>query len=122
MASVLIIDDEAPIVDLLADIVEEHGHSVLRASNGVNGLALARTVHPQLIISDVMMPLLDGYALLRALRAEPELANICVVLVSAGFPRNGLPQSNPSADAYLHKPFDIIAIEKILDRFPQCKT
>ena len=97
-------------------VVEERGHVVLRASNGVNGLALARVAHPALIISDVMMPLLDGYALLRALRAEPELAQIAVVLASAGFPRHGEPQSTPPADAYLYKPFDITAIESILDR------
>ena len=116
MARVLIIDDEAPIVDLLAEIVEEHGHAVLRASNGINGLTLARASHPELIISDVMMPLLDGYALLRALRAEPELAHTAVVLASAGFPRNGQPQTNPAADGYLHKPFDINALETILDQ------
>jgi two-component system, sensor histidine kinase and response regulator len=118
MARVLIIDDEAPIVDLIADIVEERGHAVLRASNGVSGLALARVTHPDLIISDVMMPLLDGYALLRALRSEPDLAHIAVVLVSAGFPRSGQLQSSPPADAYLHKPFDITAVENILDRLP----
>ena len=118
MARVLIIDDEAPIVDLLADIVEEHGHAVIRASNGVSGLALARATHPDLIISDVMMPLLDGYALLRALRSEPDLAHISVVLVSAGFPRSGLLQTNPPADAYLHKPFDITTVEHILEQLP----
>jgi CheY-like chemotaxis protein len=118
MARVLIIDDEAPIVDLLADIVEERGHVVIRASNGISGLALARAAHPDLIISDVMMPLLDGYALLRALRSEPELAHIAVVLVSAGFPRGGQLQSNPPADGYLHKPFDITAVESILDQLP----
>src|SRR5262249_17881456 len=115
---VLIIDDEAPIVDLLADIVEERGHMVVRASNGISGLVLARVAHPDLIISDVMMPLLDGYALLRALRSEPELAHIAVLLVSAGFPRGGQLQSNPPADAYLHKPFDITAVESILDQLP----
>lgn len=118
MAKVLIIDDEAPIVDLLADIVEERGHVVLCANNGVSGLALARAESPDLIISDVMMPLLDGYALLRALRSEAALAHIAVVLVSAGFPRNGQLQSNPPADAYLNKPFDITAVETILERLP----
>jgi CheY-like chemotaxis protein len=118
MASVLVIDDEAPIVDLLAEIIEERGHDVLRASNGANGLAIARSERPQLIISDVMMPLLDGYALLRALRAEPELAHISVVLVSAGFPKQEPPQTNPPADGYLHKPFDIAAIEHLLDTLP----
>jgi CheY-like chemotaxis protein len=118
MAKVLIIDDEAPIVDLLAEIVEERGHMVLRAYNGVSGLALARTEQPDLIISDVMMPLLDGYALLRALRSEAALAHITVVLVSAGFPRNGQLQSSPPADAYLNKPFDVTTVESVLDRLP----
>lgn len=116
MASVLIIDDEAPIVDLLAEIVEERGHVVLRANNGVNGLALARSALPEWIISDVMMPLLDGYTLLRTLRSEPELANISVVLTSAGFPQQEGFYTNPPADGYLNKPFDIAAVERILDR------
>src|SRR5919199_1132198 len=115
MATVLIIDDEAPIVDLLTDIVEERGHVALRANNGVMGLALARAARPDLIISDVMMPLLDGYALLNALRSEPELAHVTVVLVSAAFPRTGKPQTNPPADVYLRKPFDVATIEGILD-------
>ena len=115
MATVLIIDDEAPIVELLVDIIEEKGHTALQASNGVEGLALARERHPDLIISDVMMPLLDGYALLRALRSEPELAQTMVVLVSAAFPRDGKPRSEPPADGYLRKPFDIAAVENLVD-------
>jgi CheY-like chemotaxis protein len=118
MAKVLIVDDEAPIVDLLVDIVEERGHIALRADNGARGLELARATHPDLIISDVMMPLLDGYALLGALRSEPELAQITVVLVSAGFPRTRQSEANLHADIYLRKPFDIPTIEGILDKLP----
>ena len=91
MAKVLIVDDEAPIVALLADIVEEHGHVALLADNGAKGLELARAMHPDLIISDVMMPLLDGYALLGALRSEPDLAQITVVLVSVAALATWLP-------------------------------
>ena len=116
MATVLIIDDEAPILELLADIVEEKGHVALCASDGVEGLALARATHPDLIIADVMMPLLDGFTLLRVLRSEPELEHITVVLVSAGFPRGGGFQTDPPADAYLRKPFDVSAVESILDQ------
>ncbi len=114
MATVLVIDDEAPIVELLVDIIEEKGHIALRASNGVEGLALARANLPDLIISDVMMPLLDGYALLRALRSEPALAHTTVVLVSAAFPRNDKSQATPPADGYLRKPFDIAAVEQLI--------
>lgn len=115
MATVLVIDDEAPIVELLVDIIEEKGHTALHASNGVEGLALARKMLPDLIISDVMMPLLDGYALLRALRSEPELARTVVVLVSAAFPRINKAQPQPVADGYLRKPFDIAAVEQLIE-------
>jgi len=115
MATVLIIDDEEPIVELLADLAEEKGHVALRANNGVQGLGLAREAHPDLIISDIMMPLLDGYALLCALRSEPQLANTPVVLVSAGFSRGNQLRTDPPADGYLQKPFDITAVESILE-------
>src|SRR5690348_16599987 len=115
MATVLVIDDEAPIVDLLVDIIEEKGHTAVHASNGIEGLKIAREKHPDLIISDVIMPLLDGYTLLRALRSESELANTLVILVSAAFPRNGKPAVNPPADGYLRKPFDITAVENVIE-------
>jgi CheY-like chemotaxis protein len=118
MAKVLIVDDEEPIVDLLVDIVEERGHVALHANNGASGLELARATHPDLIISDVMMPLFDGYALLGALRSEPDLAQTTVVLVSAGFPRTRQTAANLQADIYLRKPFDIATIEGLLDKLP----
>jgi CheY-like chemotaxis protein len=116
MATVLIIDDEAPIVDLLSDIVADKGHQAVCANNGATGLRLAREIQPDLIISDVMMPLLDGYALLRALRSEPELADTAVVLISAGFPRGVQLQIDPPADAYIRKPFDVSVVEAVLDK------
>lgn len=118
MATVLVIDDEVPIVELLVDVIEEKGHIALRAGNGMEGLALARARLPDLIISDVMMPLLDGYALLRALRSEPDLAHTTIVLVSAAFPRGVKPQITPPADVYLRKPFDLAAIEQLIDLLP----
>jgi CheY-like chemotaxis protein len=123
MATVLVVDDEAPIVDLLVDIIEERGHTALRAGNGVEALSIARAARPDLIVSDVMMPVLDGYALLDALRASTDLAQTRVILMSAAFPRNWRSEphdpSQPAtiADGYLRKPFDIVTVENILDRF-----
>jgi CheY-like chemotaxis protein len=115
MSTVLVIDDESPIVDLLVDIIEDRGLTALRASNGAEGLVLARAAHPDLIISDVMMPALDGYALVDALRSEPDLADTTVILMSAAFPRVGKHASERLADGYLRKPFDIASVEGILD-------
>jgi len=123
MAMVLVVDDEAPIVDLLVDIIEERGHTVLRAGNGAEALSIARNSHPDLIISDIMMPALDGYGLLEALRGAPELARTRVVLMSAAFPRGSKEfaaaraQSATRPDAFLSKPFDVVTVETMLDRF-----
>lgn len=118
MATVLVIDDEAPIVELLVDIIEEKGHRALHASNGADGLMLARKMHPDLIISDVMMPLLDGYALLQALRSEPELAHTTVILMSAAFPRGSRPPTDLPVDGYLRKPFDLATVETVIADLP----
>ncbi|MFP4435872.1 MAG: response regulator [Chloroflexaceae bacterium] len=118
MATVLVIDDEAPIVELLVDIIEDEGHTVLQASNGVEGLTLAREKQPDLIISDIMMPLLNGYEFLRALRADTSIAHIQVILMSAALPvgKAGNGSSDDfRADGYLQKPFELTTIEDILD-------
>lgn len=115
MATVLIVDDEAPIVELLVDIIAEEGHTVLQAQNGLEGLALAQASQPDLIISDVMMPILDGYALLRELRSCPQTAHSQIILMSAAFAQ-GMKRDPDGivADGYLRKPFDLAAIERLL--------
>jgi CheY-like chemotaxis protein len=118
MAKVLVVDDEAPIVDLLVDIIEDRGYTALRAGNGAEALSIARASQPDLIISDVMMPALDGYELLAALRAAPELARTRVILMSAAFPASGhgAPRLALAADGYLRKPFDVVEVEEMLDQ------
>ncbi len=117
MATILVIDDEMPIADLLVDIIEENGHAAIQANNGLEGLEIARSSHPDLIICDVMMPMLDGYALLKVLRADPELCTTRIILMSASFTRGNTPALDPAPDGYLVKPFDIPAIEEFLAPF-----
>ena len=116
---ILVVEDEAAIAELLVELIEEYGYEALRAKNGAEGLKLARHHHPALIISDVMMPVMDGYELLRAIRNEPELAETTVVLVSAAFLRNLPPADEPAADAYIHKPFDIQELGALLARIDE---
>jgi len=115
MAKVLVVDDEVPLVELLSEIAQEAGHQVLRAYNGQDGLALAQREHPDLVITDIMMPLMTGYGLLRALRADPALRDTPVVLISAvGGPP---PPRTPPADFYPAKPFDVHELEALIQRF-----
>ena len=79
---VLVIDDELDSRTLLTHAVEEFGCQSLAASSGEQGLRLAREFRPHLITVDLMMPGLDGWQVIRAIKADPELRNIPVVVVS----------------------------------------
>ena len=112
MAKVLVVDDEQSLLLLLQQIVEEQGHEALVADNGQQALRILERESLHLVISDVMMPIVDGYQLLRQIKARPEWSRVKVVLISAA-PINR--KSQPPADAYLSKPYDLSTIEDLLD-------
>lgn len=114
MATVLIVDDDPYIRQLLCDLVVELGHVALAAQNGLAGLELARDSAPALIFCDVMMPVLDGHALLKLLRADPALASTPVYLMSAAFSGKSAASRGDAATGYIEKPFDLRMIEGLL--------
>ncbi len=71
---VLVIDDDATARELIADQLKAEGFSVVTAAGGLEGLKLAKELRPIAITLDVMMPDLDGWSVLAALRQDPELA------------------------------------------------
>jgi signal transduction histidine kinase/CheY-like chemotaxis protein len=79
---VLVIDDDETVRDLMDRFLVKEGFSVITAANGIEGLKRAREVHPAAITLDVMMPDLDGWTVLAALKGDPELADIPVILVT----------------------------------------
>jgi CheY-like chemotaxis protein len=105
MKTVLIVDDEPAILETLASVLEDEGYRCLRAEDGKEGLAAVAQERPDLVISDVMMPGLDGREMLRAMRADPQIRDIPVIVMSAA---RGLPDIDRlDHDAFLPKPFDI---------------
>jgi two-component system, chemotaxis family, chemotaxis protein CheY len=101
---ILVVDDEFSIVESLREIFLWEGYEVETAPNGRLGLEAVARERPALILLDVMMPVMDGLAMLRELRANPETAAIPVVLMSAAPFR-----STPDALGYqaaLRKPFE----------------
>ncbi|MDB4909428.1 MAG: multi-sensor hybrid histidine kinase, partial [Gemmatimonadetes bacterium] len=82
-ALVLVIEDDADARELLRTHIEDLGYRVALAATGVQGLQMARTLRPQLITLDLMMPGMDGWELLKRLAATPELARIPVIIVSS---------------------------------------
>lgn len=112
--TVLIVDDEPPLTDVIRLLVEDLGHRALTASNGVEAFELAEREHPDLVISDIMMPLMSGDELCRRLKQQPELRGLKVILMSAAGSRRA---EGTGADAFVHKPFDLEAMERLLSRF-----
>ena len=113
--TVLVVDDHADIRAYVRRHLEPT-YRVLEASGGVEGLELVNRHLPDLVVSDVMMPGFDGYALCRALRADPALAFIPVILLTgrAGT-EDKLAGLQEGADGYLTKPFDVRELRARID-------
>lgn len=114
-ALVLVIDDDPAICDLIGKSLGEEGYKVAFATSGAEGLALARTLKPGVITLDVMMPSMDGWAVLAALKQDPELAEIPVVMVTILEDRN-LAYTLGATD-YLVKPLDRSRLLSVIERY-----
>ncbi len=110
--TVLIIDDEVLLADLLAAIVEGANCRPVLAADGAEGLALARTLCPDVVFCDMSMPGLTGAEVLRAMCDEPSTAHVPRVLIS-GHEHPDLHAIG--ADAFLAKPFRPDAVLRLLD-------
>lgn len=121
---ILVIEDEPEMRRNLTTILKLEQFTPLAAENGAMGLALARTEKPDLILCDIMMPELDGHAVVQALRSEPALSAIPFIFLTAkgekSDQRSGM---NLGADDYLTKPVNkadlLSAIESRLRRAEQ---
>ncbi|SAK46785.1 sensor kinase/response regulator fusion protein [Caballeronia catudaia] len=103
---VLVVDDNADLRDYMRRMLTAAGHDVSAAADGEAALAMAREVRPEVIVSDVMMPRLDGFALLAALREDETLRETPVVLLSARAGEEArVGGLEAGADDYLTKPF-----------------
>ncbi len=112
---VLVIDDDAATRDLVSRFLRREGFAVRCAGDGAEGLAMARQLRPVAILLDVMMPRMDGWAVLSALKSDPELAETPVVMVTVVQER-GLAFSLGAED-YLNKPVRWDRLKRVLDRF-----
>ena len=104
MALILVIDDEAALADMICDALSIAGHEAISAGDGVAGLALVRDKRPDLIITDVNMPKLDGFELLARLRSSGN--ETPVLVLTARTEKADLANGfRTGADDYLVKPF-----------------
>lgn len=102
---ILLIDDEADILEFVKYNLEKDGYEVHTAANGAEGLQVALDVKPHLILLDMMMPVLDGIETCKAIRQSPVLKNVMVVFLSAvGSEETQLQGYGAGADDYINKP------------------
>jgi CheY-like chemotaxis protein len=107
VTTVLVVDDNAEVRAYVRQHLTPH-YRVIEAVNGEQGLEMARRWLPDLVLSDVMMPVMDGYALCRALKSDPETDFLPVILLTArAEAEDRLAGLTEQADDYLTKPFDV---------------
>lgn len=118
MKKVLIIEDEASLRKQLIEILGFEGYVAIGAKNGKVGIEVILDELPDVIVSDIAMPELDGYGVLKAVRSHPVMASIPFIFVSARATKDDIQQGlRLGADAYLTKPF---RLEEFLQTIRRC--
>lgn len=126
MSRILIIEDEARLRESIVDFLRLRNYQVESAPDGQAGLKAIRFFQPNLVICDIMMPMINGYQVLEKIRQEPEHRNIPFIFLSAkAEPKDIRRGMNLSADDYITKPFSLFelndTIETRLNRVAQIK-
>ena len=116
--SVLVVEDDKNIAQLLQMYLEKEGYAVTVAPDGGQGLSKFRTIQPDLVLLDVMMPVMDGWAVCRAIRAESQTP--IIMLTAKGETKDKVTGLRTGADDYITKPFEmrevLARIEAVLRR------
>jgi two-component system alkaline phosphatase synthesis response regulator PhoP len=116
MAKILLAEDEKQIGDMVAFKLSNSGHQVFRARDGEEALRLATAERPDLILLDVMMPVLNGFEVLRRLKGDPALATTPVIMLTAkGRERDVLGGLSAGAVDYIVKPFSLKELTARID-------
>lgn len=103
--TVLVVDDELAIIEILCEALAEAGHKPIAARDGREGLEAYEREKPHVVVSDIMMPRLDGPALVRAIRSRQDGAHTAIILMSAA--RWLADDPMLEHDLFLEKPFDL---------------
>jgi two-component system alkaline phosphatase synthesis response regulator PhoP len=102
---ILIVEDDPKSMTLAKDLLELSGYRTIQATDGLEGVELARLKKPDLILMDIMMPKMDGYTACHQIKTNPKTKNIPVVMLTAvGHDLNKLLATDMGADGYLTKP------------------
>jgi len=111
MQTVLVIEDEAPLRANLVRILSAESYRVVAAADGEEGIQRVTEERPDLVICDILMPRVDGFGVLAALRSRPETATIPFIFLTASADKDDLARGLKSgANEYVTKPFKIAGL------------
>ncbi|HAA30424.1 MAG TPA: DNA-binding response regulator [Cyanobacteria bacterium UBA8553] len=120
-AQLLLVDDEPGVRESVKEYLQDSGFDVQVASNATDAWQMLQQKTPDLVISDIMMPKVDGYQFLKQLREDPRFKTLPVIFLTArGMTSDRIQGYQSGVDAYLSKPFDpdelVAIVENLLDR------
>lgn len=115
--TILLIEDKPGLLDTVQNLLELHNYTVITAMNGQEGVQKARRFSPDLVISDIYMPLLNGYQLLEQFQQDESLSHIPVIILSA---KNAEEEVNMAyqkgAAGYITKPFMFTSLHETIEK------
>ena len=116
--TIMVVDDDEDIRYMMRVLLEEDGYRVLEAENGQRALEIAQSRRPDLILMDLSMPVLDGFAATRRLRQLTKFGDVPIIAVTAyDTPEHRTDASAAGVNEYLTKPVDFVRLDKLLDQF-----
>jgi CheY-like chemotaxis protein len=115
---IVVADDDGVGRELIREVLEMSGYEVIEAADGIEAVNRVREASPDLVLVDIQMPHLDGYGVLRELRADPQFSGLRVVAVTAFAMRRDREKARDAGfDGYITKPVDIAALRAEIRRF-----
>jgi two-component system chemotaxis response regulator CheY len=116
MARILVIDDEPDVRWMLRLSLERLGHEVLLAEDGLRGVAMAQRQKPDVVVLDLMMPVMDGYGVLDAMQRDPRTSRLPILVLTAkALPDEEERVTEAGARRFVTKPFDPLDLAKALE-------
>ena len=115
MTKILVVDDEQGVLDLLVDNLSGDGYDVITATNGASALVLIYRERPDVVLLDLMIPVVNGYEVLRELRRNPTTKKLPVILLTAVSPAEGEQAAiQLGANHYMTKPWKVGSILQVI--------
>ena len=118
MSAILFCEDDPAVQKLIRMALRNSVHDVHIAENGKEGLRMAKERRPIVLFSDVAMPLMDGFQLAEALQADPDLAGIPIVFITASMQRHDIDEAiRRRAKRVIGKPFTVVQLRDLVAEF-----